>query len=93
MGWDGAGIPYCQTEKLISDKKYNEAIEVLSEAVSIDGYAEDLVALLIKSYGLVGDIKSAKRQFERTQKLLRKELDVEPGESLVAIYRDVTRKK
>ena len=78
-----------QAQALMKEKRWEEAIRVLSQAVMTDGYAEHLAAMLISCYVEAGDLKSARRQFDRTKSLLLDELGVEPGEELRSAYQSI----
>lgn len=88
-------IQFCrnQSQKHMADRNYEDAIRLLTGAVAVDGYDEELSARLIQCYGMIGDVKDAKRQYERTRKLFREDMDMEVGEELMAVYREATRKK
>lgn len=92
--YERAFIQFCrkQSEKYMAEQHYEDAVRLLVGAVTVDGYDEEISIRLIQCYGMIGDVKNAKRQFERTRKLFREELDVEAGEALVAAYRKATGK-
>ncbi|MCD8038010.1 MAG: hypothetical protein LUE96_02850 [Lachnospiraceae bacterium] len=82
-----------QANTMINAERYEDAIRILSGAMAVDGYAEQLSAMLIRCYGMVGDLRNARRQFERTEKLLREELGVDVGEDMRLAYQEAVRFK
>ncbi len=77
-----------QAGGLMEEKRYKEAVIVLSGAVAVDEYDEQLSAMLIRCYGMAGDIKNARRQFERTERLMQEEMGMEAGEGLCAAWEE-----
>lgn len=76
-----------QSNSYIRKEQYEKAANLLTRAIVVDEYSEEFAARLIQCYGLIGDVKNAKKQFERIKKRLQEELGVEPGEELIQTYR------
>ena len=77
-----------QAGVLMEAGRYKDGITVLTGAVAADEYDEQLSAMLVRCYGMAGDIKNARRQFERTQRLIEEEMGMEVGEGLRAAYQE-----
>lgn len=74
--------------QLMEQGEYEEAVVYLKNALAVSCYSEKTVGLLLKCYGSIGDLNSAKRQYEEFCVLLRKELGLAPGEELRGRYRE-----
>ncbi len=58
-------------------------------AMLVNSYSEELEAELLKCYGEMGNLKQAKTEYERFSALIKKELQMEPGQRLRQIYRQI----
>ena len=66
----------------VGANRYDEALEFAQRGESIDPTLEDFHRHLMEIYLLQNKPAEALRQFERCEKVLREELEVEPSEEL-----------
>lgn len=71
----------------MEQERYEEALIYLKNALFINIYSEKIVGKILECYGKIGDLKNVKKQYEDFSTLLKKELDVEPGEDLKKTYK------
>ncbi len=72
--------------ELMKQTEYEEALLYLKNALSVSVYSEKIVSMILICYGEIGDLKGAKKQYEEFCMLLKKELDLTPGEELKKSY-------
>ena len=58
-------------------------------AMLVDGYSEEWETGLLKCYGMMGNLKQVKNEYERFCAYIKKELRTEPGEKLSRVYREI----
>lgn len=78
---------------LLERGQYEEASRYFKNALKISSFSEKIVGHLIHCYAQMGEYNLVKRQYEEFRTLLRKELNIEPGEELKRIYYTYISKK
>lgn len=58
-------------------------------AMLVNGYSEEWEAGLLKCYGMMGNLKQVKNEYERFCAYIKKELRTGPGERLNRVYREI----
>lgn len=76
---------------LEESKRYNDMIEVCSQALSIDQYDEDIHYYLILSLFKSGNQKAAIQQYSTTTDLLFSKFGVTPSDELKLLYREILK--
>lgn len=70
----------------MEQKDYEAAAGYLKNALSVSCYSEKTMGMLLKCYSKAGELACAKKQYEDFCSLLKRELNIEPGEELQAGY-------
>ncbi len=65
---------------------YESAARYLKHALSVSCYSEKTMGMLLKCYSRAGEFVHVKKQYEDFCSLLKRELDMEPGEEFQAGY-------
>jgi predicted ATPase/DNA-binding SARP family transcriptional activator len=76
---------------LETQREYAEALQVAQRLQRFDPLDESAYVSLIRLYGLNEDRAGARRVYQLATETLRRELDIEPGEALRAVYKRVQR--
>lgn len=81
---------YNSCQKLVgvleTQRQYGEALQVAQHLLRLDPLDEGMYVSLIRLYGLNDDRAGARRIYQTAVDILRRELDVEPGDDLQAAY-------
>jgi two-component SAPR family response regulator len=80
-------------EYLSDHNRYEESINILTKAVKLDPYSEELLVLIMKAFGAVGDIKSVKAYYEDAGKVMKQELDSELSDEIRELYDEIIHRK
>lgn len=67
---------------------YEQAAVYFKNALAVNCYSEKIMGMLLKCYGQTGQLGSAKKQYQEFCVLLRKDLDIAPGDELRDSYRE-----
>ncbi len=76
---------YCETHR-----EYNSGIQYGRKLLALDWAHESTHLRLMRLYYISGDRTSAIRQYEACKAALRQEFDIEPGEKVMELYRQLT---
>lgn len=76
---------YCE-----ANQDYEAGITYGKKLLVLDWARESTHLRLMRLYRLKGDRTSALRQFDACRNALRQEFDIEPGETLITLYRQLT---
>jgi predicted ATPase/DNA-binding SARP family transcriptional activator len=76
-----------------SREEYKTAIEYCRRWLALDRLNESAHRQLIALYALSGERATAKRQFEECKRILKEELDAEPEEETLQLFRDLQKKR
>lgn len=76
-----------------NQQEYKTAIEYSRRWVALDRLNESAQRQLMTLYAVSGERAAAKRQFEEFKRLLKEELDVEPEEETLQLFRDLQKRK
>lgn len=87
------GCCKCVAEELIRRRRYSDSAAILAKAIKLDPYSEELLTLILKAYGAVGDIKSVKAYYEDARKVTKEELDSEISGEIEELYENILHKK
>lgn len=74
-------------------EEYKTAIEYCRRWLALDRLNESAQRQLITLYALSGQRAAAKRQFEECKRILKEELDVEPEEETLQLFKDLQKKR
>jgi DNA-binding SARP family transcriptional activator len=69
---------------------YEESLVLFKQLEAVDSYSEAAAVGIMRSYLGVNDGPSAARYFRRFRQLLKDELDEEPSERLLELYRQAS---
>lgn len=72
----------------IENKNYEFAINLFNKILEINPYSEKCSIAIIKCFGLIGDKKKVKEQFEKTKNILKNELDVDVSYDIKKAYQE-----
>jgi predicted ATPase/DNA-binding SARP family transcriptional activator len=75
-----------------NQEEYKTAIEYCRRWVALDRLNEAAQRQLIMLYALSGQRAAAKRQFEECRRILKEELDAEPEEETLQLFKDLQNK-
>jgi predicted ATPase/DNA-binding SARP family transcriptional activator len=74
-------------------EEYKTAIEYCRRWVALDRLNESAQRQLITLYALSGQRAAAKRQFEECKRILKEELNAEPEEETLQLFKDLQKKR
>lgn len=83
---------YVKGCKMIADRlekeyQFDLSIRYLRNAFFIDYYSEDLMKELLICYGKTGDLRQMKDNFEHYKKRLKEDLEIEPSDQIIELYK------
>lgn len=78
---------------LLSKNKYEQAIRVATQLVSIDPLKESAYQAFILSHTQLGNYSRAIKWYQRCKKILKDELDIEPSSKTKKLYQAVKKAK
>ncbi len=86
----GAFLHACRAiaEKRMELGDFQGAAGCLRAAVRQEPYDEELAALLIRCYAVMGEVKNAMALYNRLKDILAADLGAEPGEEVTRIYKE-----
>ncbi|HML36008.1 MAG TPA: BTAD domain-containing putative transcriptional regulator [Bacillota bacterium] len=74
-------------ERAMQEGNFEEGMSFIERAIAVDPYEEKLYLLGFKCFRVLGEVKRAKKYYEKLSRILREELDVEPEEEVTRAYR------
>jgi two-component SAPR family response regulator len=80
-------------EYLIDNFWYQESAEILAKVIKLDPYSEELLVLIMKAFGALGDYKSVKAYYEEAKRVMKQELDSEISSEIQDLYDEIIHKK
>lgn len=80
-------MSYVIADRAIREENYEEGMAFIERAIDVDPYEEKLYLLGFECFRVLGEVKKAKKYYEKLSRILKEELDVEPEEEVTAAYR------
>ena len=81
------------TERLQTEKKYNQVIDICKTALKVDPFDESLYLRIMEAKSADGHSEDAMREYERLSNLQRKHLNTEPSLEVRSFYENLCRQK
>jgi predicted ATPase/DNA-binding SARP family transcriptional activator len=81
------------THQYLRNEDYNTAIEYCRRWLALDRLHEPAHRQLMYLYALSGQRAAAKRQFEECKRILKEELDAEPEDETLQLFKDLQKKR
>ncbi len=75
-------------EACAGQRMYEQAAVYFKNALAVNCYSEKIMGMLLTCYGQTGQLRSAKKQYQEFCVLLKKDLDIVPGDELRDRYRE-----
>lgn len=76
-------------EEALKEGRFGDGALFYRNALLVNGYSEEWEIGLLKSYGMMGNLRQVKNEYQRFCAYVRKELQTEPGEKLNRVYREI----
>ncbi len=73
--------------RAMREGNFEEGMDFIERAIAVDPYEEKLYLLGFECFRVLGEVKRAKKYYDKLSRILKKELDVEPEEEVTAAYR------
>ncbi len=91
----GAFLRFCRqrARELMGREDYQGAVQCLSFARNQEPYDEEVAAMLIRGYSLLGEMKNAMGVYNRLKDTLHSDMGVEPGAEVTRVYRECLLKR
>ncbi len=88
--YQGIYLQCCELLVNRADKnqKYDFIIHVLEQALKLDPYSDKFNGMLLKNLCDMGKFQAAKQQYEKYNRLLKEELNIETGKQVQEVYRN-----
>ena len=86
-------ILYKLSEKLYEENKYVESLMYLNKGMEDEIYREDYYNLIMKNLAQTGRMYDAISTFENYRRLVKDELDIDPGASITKTYQQIRNSK
>ncbi len=80
-------MSYVIAGRAIREGNFEEGMTFIEKAIDVDPYEEKLYLLGFECLRVLGEVKRAKKYYDKLSRLLKEELDVEPEEEVTAAYR------
>lgn len=76
-------------EEAVKEGRFGDGALFYKNALLVNGYSEEWEAGLLKCYGMMGNLKQVKNEYQRFCAYVKRELQAEPGEKLERAYREI----
>ena len=86
-------ILYKLSEKLYEENKHVESLMYLNKGMEDETYREDYYNLIMKNLAQTGRMYDAISTFENYRRLVKDELDIDPGASITKTYQQIRNSK
>jgi pentatricopeptide repeat protein len=78
---------------MIGKHSYTDSTVILSKAIGLDPYSEEMTSMIMKAYGAAGDFKSVKYYYDKMKNILKEELDTELSSETEDLYNKIIHRE